>query len=472
MKKLLPMLVLALCLAFVGLAACDAPETPAPDTPPTTTYTVAFEVDGVRHATKKVEAGKTVESGSVVDPSKTGYDFDYWTLDGVQTDIYTYVINANTTFVAHFTEKTPEPVEPEEPEDDTNYFNVYIQVYSTNLTQDEAERFKTRFFDTIGVSDGDITRFHIEEGDSTAFTEIINGATDVDVVIGGNNPLKNFAYNPAYYNTEGEALMNVASGHFNSTNRKIIIMSACDNMELAVRLYEFATTPYVVNDINITVTVHGNTDAITVLTDAETVIAFPEFTVGDNEVFKGFSTVEYGMLAIVCAIDAELKYDNIKTWLPANATTLNLYPVIEEKPVVREYYVKIAWYDNSKSGLDATIIDEIKTALIEYLTAEGVSTEDIATIEFKAYSGNVGPSTDDINADGNVDIMIGWGSDSNITTTGHISASSIVESISGFTMGTATRYVHVLSSDASVVKTMEFIRSADLTNFKAPVAAE
>lgn len=106
MRKLLPILLLALCLALGGLVACDKPTDGKEDEPSTpTTYTVAFEVDGVRHATKIVNAGEKI-TGEVVNPSKTGFDFDYWTLNGEEVDVYDYVVNANVTFVAHFTEKS------------------------------------------------------------------------------------------------------------------------------------------------------------------------------------------------------------------------------------------------------------------------------------------------------------------------------------------------------------------------------
>lgn len=395
MKKLLSILLLVLCLSFGGLVACDAPKDDGGNDPAPTIYTVAFTVDGDRYATKRVNAGGTI-SGTVANPTKVGYDFDYWTLNGVEVDIYTYVVNSDITFVAHFTEITVEP------EDDTNYFNVYIQVNGTNLTQAEAETFKTRFLETIGVSDADITRFHIEEGDATTFTGIINAATDVDVVIGGNNPLKNFSYNTEYTTLDGTNLSpNVASGHFNSTNRKIIIMANSNSMELAVRLFEFATTPYVINDINITITVHGDTDEITVLTDAETVITFPEFTVGDNELFKGFTTVENGSIAIVCAIDAELKYDDIKTLLETDATTLDLYPVIEEKPAVNpglSVYVQV-------QGTNLTQ-DEAETLRDRFLAT--LTDEEKATVIFHIEQvSNAAGFTDIINAAEDIDVVIG-----------------------------------------------------------------
>ena len=327
MKKLLFILLLALCVALGGLVACADP-TENNDDVETTTYTVAFEVDGERYATKKVKAGETI-TGTVENPSKTGFNFDYWTLNGEEVDVYTYVVNANVTFTAHFTEK---------PAEDTNYFNVYIQVNGNYLTEPEANTFKGRFLATLTAEEAAITRFYIKDAAATDFKNFVNDATDVDAVIGGNNPLNTFSYNPEYYNTEGDKLSDAAAGHFGSDNRKVIIMSTTDSLELAVKLYTFATTPYVA-PVNLTVIVHGDTNETTVLTDTNTVIVLPEFTVGENEVFKGFATVQNGEVVIVCASTAVLKYGDVQNYVAEDATELDLYPVIEEQVYDMTVYV-------------------------------------------------------------------------------------------------------------------------------------
>lgn len=329
MKKLLSVLLLTLVLALGGLVACgEKPAEEKKDDPVVpTTYTVAFEVDGARYDTKKVKEGETI-SGTVADPTKSGFDFDGWTLNGEKVDIYTYKVNSNVTFVAAFTEKAAE-----DPDDNTNYFNVYIQVNGTYLTQPEAETFRDRFLATLSEEEAAITRFYIKDADKTGFAEFIAAAKDVDAVIGGNSPLKDFDYNAEYTTLDGTNLTpNVAAGHFTSTNRKIIIMTATDSLELAVKLYNFATVAYVDDTVNLTVTVHGDTDEVTTLTDSEMKIAMPTITVAEDKVFKGFATAENGEVALVKAVDAELTYNDVKDLVADGATALDLYPVIADKP--------------------------------------------------------------------------------------------------------------------------------------------
>lgn len=330
MKKILIALALVFALILGGCNAC-APTT-EPEEPAPTTYTVAFEVDGSRYLTKRVEAGGSV-TGTVANPSKDGYDFDFWTLNGAQVDVFTYVVNSDVTFVAQFTAISSEPEEPEQPEepDTTNYFNIYIQVYSTNLTQAEAETFKSRFEATLSADELALTRFHIETGDSTVFKPIIENAADVDAVIGGNNPLNSFTAH-----ADGP-ITNVAAGHFASTNRKVIIYGDTDSLELAAKLYAFATTEYVDPSsavIDLTVTVHGDTDAITHLTDGDTLVTIPNVTIADGKEFKGWATTADGDVELNVLLTAELKYNDVKDLVEGEATTLELYPVIRDIPTV------------------------------------------------------------------------------------------------------------------------------------------
>ena len=388
MKKLLSVFILVLCLALCGPFACSqsAENDPDPSTP--VKFTVAFEVDGERYATKKVNAGETI-TGTVENPSKAGFDFDYWMLDGTEVDIYTYVVNSNITFVAHFTEKTGGG-------DTTNYFSVYIQVNGTYLTQEEAETFEARFVATLSEEEIALTRFHIENGDAATFKAIVEGATDVDVVIGGNNPVNNFTAH-----ADGE-ITNVAAGHFASTNRKVIIYATTDSLELATKLYAFATTEYNGNEeINLTVTVHGDTDVITVLTDKMTVINLPEVTVADGKEFKGWATRAGGEVALYVAIDAELKYDDVKSLVEENATELDLYPVIKDKPTENpgcSVYIQV-----QGTNLTQTEAETLRDRFLATLTEE-----ERARVIFNIESVSSGTEfTTIINNADDVDVVIG-----------------------------------------------------------------
>lgn len=68
-------------------------------------YTVAFDVDGGTEV-----ASQTVEYlgklQTVADPTKTGYTFGGWTLNGEDVDLSTYEVTGNVTFVAKWTLNT------------------------------------------------------------------------------------------------------------------------------------------------------------------------------------------------------------------------------------------------------------------------------------------------------------------------------------------------------------------------------
>lgn len=109
MKKYTRLLLFVLVVAIAmsaTLVACDKTDTPDPDAPPTTYYTVTFNGDGVTEFTRQVEAGKTVEKPN--DPSRVGFDFVGWkesTADaGVLFDFST-AINGDITLVAQWKEK-------------------------------------------------------------------------------------------------------------------------------------------------------------------------------------------------------------------------------------------------------------------------------------------------------------------------------------------------------------------------------
>ena len=85
------------------------------------------------------------------------------------------------------------------------------------------------------------------------------------------------------------------------------------------------------------------------------------------------------------------------------------------------HYAVVAWYDKAgTSGLNQDKMNAYEKNVKSWLANEGVSEEDINTVVFRGYAGQVGATTGQILYDDDVDIMFGWGSLSNITTTGSI----------------------------------------------------
>ena len=113
------------------------------------------------------------------------------------------------------------------------------------------------------------------------------------------------------------------------------------------------------------------------------------------------------------------------------------------------FALKIAWYaKTSTSGIEQANVDALVDALKVDLEKMGFTLANI-TITTKGYDGNVGPSCADIIADGDVDIMIGWGG--NIGSTGGMEG-MFISNVSGITVGTTSRYAALLTdSDFSKI---------------------
>jgi hypothetical protein len=88
--------------------------------------------------------------------------------------------------------------------------------------------------------------------------------------------------------------------------------------------------------INLTVNVHGDTTATTVLTDKTTAIEIPTVTVPETHYFDGWATTADGEVALDVAIDASLTYVDLKPVVAEGANVLDLYPVLAEFEVVEE----------------------------------------------------------------------------------------------------------------------------------------
>lgn len=145
-----------------------------------------------------------------------------------------------------------------------------------------------------------------------------------------------------------------------------------------------------------------------------------------------------------------------------NTTVVCQAVVIDKAEIPHVYhYAVIAWYDKpATSGIDSTLMGKFETALKAYLSSEGVSEEDLATIVIRGYTGNVGTSCGKIMEDEDVDIMLGWSSRSNVTGTGGMKESMLLETIDDFQVGTDhTRCVHRLTDSETVIKVFQYIGS-------------
>ena len=150
--------------------------------------------------------------------------------------------------------------------------------------------------------------------------------------------------------------------------------------------------------------------------------------------------------------------------------------IMHKDDIPKDYhYVVLAWYDKAaNSGLNQAKMDTYATMLKSYLTKEGVSEEDVKSVVVRGYSGNVGPTTGQILYDDDVDVMIGWGSANNITTTGSIPEEMIKQSESYpifYDGAVKNRYVHRLTDTEGSLKLMEYLMSEESKNYFNPTEA-
>ena len=158
-----------------------------------------------------------------------------------------------------------------------------------------------------------------------------------------------------------------------------------------------------------------------------------------------------------------------------NSTVTCQALIMHKDDIPKDYhYVVLAWYDKAaNSGLNQDKMDGYETMFKSYLSNQGVSEEDINSVVFRGYAGNVGPTTGQILYDDDVDIMFGWGSVSNITTTGSIPESMILQSESYpiiYNGETKNRYIHRLTDSEGSLKLMEYLLSAESTSYFNPGA--
>lgn len=122
---------------------------------------------------------------------------------------------------------------------------VSIQTHSGNLPTYEASLLAARFVSTL---DDQTVKFNFIDADAATFTAAIENDPTVDVVIGGNNPIKNFE---TY--AEGP-LANAGGKHFVNTSRKVAVLSGVDSQhaDLAMRFYRFVTEEAIPFEIHTT----------------------------------------------------------------------------------------------------------------------------------------------------------------------------------------------------------------------------
>ncbi len=126
---------------------------------------------------------------------------------------------------------------------------VYVQL-NKGLSQMEAQLLQERFINSLEEPAN--VAFYYFEKDAAGFTTDVQEADCVDVIIGGNNPLKNFAAH-----ADGP-LANAGAKHFADTSRKVIISANAQHLDFAKALYNFVVADAPAFELHITFWLNEN----------------------------------------------------------------------------------------------------------------------------------------------------------------------------------------------------------------------
>lgn len=379
MKKSKMLGLIGLSLAVLMVGACNnssSQESKSSSGSQTivTRYTVAFEVDGERYLTLKVKEGEKI-TDTVTDPVKEGFVFVGWYLGEEKVDLSTYVVTGDVTFVAKFEEAgidTSLNVNDKK-EEGKEYYLVLGWWETTALNEDGSPKQTSYMTETTvrlfygnlinylkatGATEAQIAAISFRNYSSekvAGMGEMINSDGDVDIMVGVGNNINSTAgvslYDHPDYTDDNEYSKFATPMGTKPESRYVACLSTAKT--LGVSTYDWLrrteagkkaflskltdeeiAASLVPDAINLSVTVHGDTDVTTLLESDTDVVQMPEITVPEGKLFKGFATSADGEVVLEVAKDATLRYANLKDLVAEGAKTLDLYPVFADKPVV------------------------------------------------------------------------------------------------------------------------------------------
>ena len=152
-----------------------------------------------------------------------------------------------------------------------------------------------------------------------------------------------------------------------------------------------------------------------------------------------------------------------------NSTVILKALMIDKNEIPKVYhYVVIAWYDKvATSGLDQAKMDVFQDALFTHLRSINVTEEDLNSIVIRGYTGNVGTTCGQIMEDDDVDLMFGWSSIDNVTSTGGMDPKSLLETITEYKVGEKNRTIHRLSDKETAITVLDWMKSDACRNLFA-----
>ncbi len=144
---------------------------------------------------------------------------------------------------------------------------------------------------------------------------------------------------------------------------------------------------------------------------------------------------EYGPVVEAAAEEPAVEAPAVEA-APAVEEPVASEPVVE---TVKDGKLVVAWYaKESTSGLNQDYMDAFKAKLVEFMASAGYTTD---SVEVRGYDGKVGETCAAITASGDVDLMVGWSSTDNLTTTGGwTEGKDFLENTGDITIGAKARY--------------------------------
>lgn len=423
-------LALALVAAGILVTGCNGGGNGTSNTPDSSErvvyHLVSFYVDTTLYKTARVEEGKTVGTTAIPDPTKDGYTFVGWTTSDSKTfDLANDKVTADLSLYAKFEQNvTPTPDPDPTPTTDLNvddtkdatksYYLVvgwYAKTETTGLTDEITRHFYSNlnvYLKAKGATDEQLKLVSFRKFSQDKVADMgaaINEQGDIDILIGVG---KNITSGGGVETKEKE-------GGISMGGKDRYIARLTDG-ELVEKVYTFMKTA----------TGKKMYDTTYTLTEAD--ITAEETPTPDPD--------------------------------PETPTTdLN---VDDTKDATKSYYLVIGWYaKTATSGLDDTITKHFYSNINIFLTAKGATSENLSLISFRklAVDGKVAALGTEVNAQGDIDIAIGVGSNFSATDGSNV----VTKELDGpYTMGAKTNRYIARITDKEIAQTLYTFMKTDI----------
>ena len=394
-----------------------------------TYYNIAFNVNGQRYATARVKNGEKITQTITNPVAPDGYRFVGWFEGDTQIDLATYVVTHNATFDAKFEEIHDEDVLPVDDVKEAGHtYYLAFGWWETTATNDDGTPKHTSnltptdvrviyknirsYLTLTGTTAAELENIQFRDYSSVDVATMgaaINADDDVDIMFGVGNNINSTA-GVALYNSSNDYKFQAPMG---ATSTARYVAATSKATAKGVELYTWLKTTDAGKkalleelteaeitaslqpvELNITVTIHGDTDAVTTITAVTDKLTLPTITVPANHSFAGYALTADGEVALEKLLEAEISYEDIKNLIPAGATTLDLYPIFVENTVAE---ADLVVYVQLNSGL--------KDAEARLLTARFNETLTTESVLFNYIEGNADTFTAALGTD--TDVVIG-----------------------------------------------------------------